>query len=319
MTQTPILTITVNPALDLSAEAPEVRPGPKLRLSEPVVEPGGGGINVARAIHLLGGQARILAALGGLSGARIRTLLEGAGHAVVAFGIEGETRQSLSVTDRRDGEQYRFVLPGPAWDAALAGQMLEAVAQAAGGGGHVVLSGSQPPGLAVDFPAQLVRRLVAADCRVTVDTSGPALARLVGAGDPGGAPWCLRMDQAESEEQAGRPLADAGASLDFAGALVARGAARVVILARGAEGSVLATEGLRLHCRPPAVPVLSKVGAGDSFTGAFVLATARGQDLAAALVFATAAAASAVGTPATELCRREQTEALVRDCVLLRA
>ncbi len=313
---TQILTITLNPALDLSSDAPRVVPGPKLRMSEPVVEPGGGGINVARAIRELGGEAQAVVALGGLTGARIKALLAEAAIDLVTMPVPGETRQSLSVTDRSDAQQYRFVMPGPVWTEDLAQRMLDTLAETAGNAALVVLSGSQPPGLDEGFPQALARRLKGVSARLVVDTSGPALTRLATAPEPDTAPYCLRMDQAESEEQAGRPLPDAADSLAFAEELVARGAARVVVLARGAEGSVLAGEGQRLSCRPPRVPVVSTVGAGDSFTGAFVLALARGAGLPEALQQATAAAAAAVMTPSTRLCRREDAERLIADCVL---
>ncbi|MCC5971822.1 MAG: 1-phosphofructokinase family hexose kinase [Pararhodobacter sp.] len=311
----PILTITLNPALDIAADAPHVIAGPKLRLSDPVIEPGGGGINVARAIALLGGQARALAALGGVTGAQMEALIADQGVALVPFAVAGETRQSLTVTDQSDGRQFRFVLPGPQWSADMAAQLLSAAGQAAPPGGWVVLSGSQPPGVAADFPARLARRLAESEARLVVDTSGAALVQMVAGGaDP--APWCLRMDQAEAEEQAGRALPDVADSLAFAGELVARGVAQVVVLARGADGSVLVGEGARLHCRPPQVPVKSKVGAGDSFTGAFTLAMARSGDTAEALRQGTAAAAAAVMTASTELCRRADTERLARAGVL---
>lgn len=311
-----ILTVTLNPALDVSADAPEVLAGPKLRLGQPVFEPGGGGINVARAIHILGGQPRALAALGGVTGARIKALMIECGLDAISVQIPGETRQSLSVTDLRDGGQYRFVLPGPAWDTALEAAMLDAVETHAPAAGWVVLSGSQPPGVAADFPSRLRQRLQPAAARLLVDTSGPALDRLVRAPLPGQSPFCLRMDQGEADQQAGHPLASVAESLAYASALVARGVAQLVVLARGADGSVLAGEGVRLHCRPPVVAVKSKTGAGDSFTGAFVLALARGDAPGDALRLATAAAAAAVMTGSSELCRREDTERLARDCTL---
>jgi len=317
-----LLTVTLNPALDLSSAADRVVPGPKLRLDPPRAEPGGGGINVARAAAKLGGHPRAIAALGGSAGAQIATLLQGSGVSLLPFEVPGETRQSLAVTDRRDGAQYRLQMPGPDWTPALEAAMAETIvaeAAAIGEGAVVVLSGSQPPGMADDFPQGLVRRL-GRHARLIVDTSGPALDRLVRAPEPQGAPLVLRMDQQESEGLAGHPLADIAASLDFAQRLVAAGAAACVVVARGAEGSVLATREIRLHARPPQVPVVSKIGAGDSFTAAFALSLARaqdcGQDWGAALIAGTAAAAAAVMTPGTELCRAEDAAALAPRCTL---
>lgn len=312
-----LLTITLNPALDLSSAVDRVVPGPKLRLDQPVAEPGGGGINVARAARALGGAPRALAVLGGLAGARIAALLAGEGVDLAQVAIPGETRQNLAVTDRLTGEMYRLQVPGPLWDPARTDALLariEAETRAIGPGAVLVLSGSQPPGLAADFPQALVRRLAGA--RVLIDTSGEALHHLLRAPAPGAAPWVLRMDQVESEGLAGHPLPDVAASLALARRMVADGVAGCVVLARGAEGSVLATGELALHCRPPQVPVVSKIGAGDSFTAAFALALARGQEWPEALVQGTAAAAAAVMTPGSQLCRADDVARLAPHCVL---
>lgn len=296
----PILTVTLNPALDLSTEAEGIRPGPKLRCAAPVTEPGGGGVNVARVIARLGAPVRAIVALGGPTGATLAALLAAEGVAVEAVEVPGDTRLGLAVTDRLTGAQWRFVLPGPAWTAAEAAALRGRIALAAPAGAIVVLSGSQPPGVPDDFAPALAADLEGRGARLVVDTSGAALRRL--AAGPS-AVAVLRLDEAEAEELAGRPLPDRAASLAFAADLVLRGVARMVVLARGAEGSVLAGPGLRLSAVPPVVPVASKVGAGDSFTAAFVLALARGEGPGAALARGTAAAAAAVMTPSSELAR----------------
>lgn len=317
MPQRPILTITLNPALDLSGVTPRVTPGPKLRVGDLRTEPGGGGVNVARAIVLLGGQAGALVALGGTVGAQLAQMIAATGVDLMPFQVPGETRQSLSVTDSTTGGQFRFVLPGPDWDAGLAARCLHMLVGSVAQNAVVVLSGSQPPGMAAGFAQDLAAQMAGTGTELIVDTSGAALDLLVQAPRPSAMPAILRMDRAESEQLAGGSLDSAADSLDLAAGMVARGVAGAVILARGAEGSVLAAPGLRLQCIPPEVQVLSAVGAGDSFTGALALARARGLDLAQALVWGTAAAAAAVTTPGSALCPRPLTEALVPECRLL--
>jgi 6-phosphofructokinase 2 len=314
--QRPILTVTLNPAVDLAARTARVEPGPKLRLSAPVADPGGGGINVARAARLLGGEARAFVALGGAMGAQLGWMLRQHGLPFEAFEAPGETRHSLTVMEEASGLEYRFVLPGADWTGAQANRALDAIDAAAGRGGMVVLSGSQPPGVPDDFPSRLAARLAGRETVFVVDTSGAALDRLVDVPERDHAPALLRMDGEEAEAIAGRPLPSPAETADFAAALVRRGVARQVVLARGADGSVLVEAGRRLHCRPPEVAVHSKVGAGDSFTGALVLALARGEDAAAALRLGTAAAAAAVMTPGTELCRPEDVARLAPGCAL---
>ena len=120
-----ILTITLNPALDVSASVPHVTAGAKLRCGPERYDPGGGGLNVARAIRFLGGDVRAFAALGGARGEHLKRLLEAEGIPLIPYPAPGETRESLAITDEAMGYQYRFSLPGPDWsesqlDGALA-------------------------------------------------------------------------------------------------------------------------------------------------------------------------------------------------------
>ncbi|WP_149142612.1 1-phosphofructokinase family hexose kinase [Gemmobacter caeruleus] len=310
---TPILTLTLNPALDLATSAAEVRPGPKLRCDAPRVEPGGGGINVARAVHQLGGAATALVALGGATGDRLAQALRAEGVAFSAVPAPGETRQSLAVTDRASGQQYRFVMPGAAWTRSDIDRLLARLREIAAPGTLVVLSGSQPPGLPDSLAAE-VQAALPAGARLILDTSGPALESVMRHPVPG--LEILRMDDAEAETLAGRSFATRQESAAFAADLVARGVARCVILARGAEGSVLAAQHQRLFAPAPPVRVVSAVGAGDSFVGALVLALARGADRAEALRQAVAAAAAACITPATELCRPQDVAAFLPGIVV---
>lgn len=307
MADRPILTITLNPALDVATHVAGVHPGEKLRCAAPVVNPGGGGLNVSRALSQMGAASKALVALGGTTGAALAGLLRDEGIAFVALPSPGETRQSLVVTEDTTGRQFRFMLPGPVWQAHDLAQVLATIARHTQPGGIVVISGSLPPGLSDDTPAQLAAALPG--MALVLDTSGPTLAHAVTKPIPDLA--VLRMDSAEAEALAGHPLPSTQDTAKFATALVAKRVAETVIIARGAEGNVLARAGLRMIARSATVEVVSAVGAGDSFVAGLVLAMARGDDWPAALVLGTAAAAAAVLTPATELCRGADVERLL--------
>lgn len=307
-----ILTVTLNPTIDLSTCVDRVLAGEKLRCGPPVTDPGGGGINVSRAIRLLGGESRALVALGGHNGEKLRALLEAEGIRLIPLLAPGETRLSLAITETATAAQYRFVLPGPVWNEAGLKAVLAAITTAAPEAGHVVISGSVPEGLPAELVGLTCAKIGKCGARLLVDTSGPALTWLAAGSDC--PPFAVRMDRAEAEALAGHPLPTRADSVRFAGELVARGVASVVIVARGPDGSVLAAEGLRLHAEAARVPVRSKVGAGDSFVGAFTLSLARGSDLAHALQWGAAAASAAVMTDATALCTRADTEALFARC-----
>ncbi len=310
--QAPILTVTLNPALDLATEAPEVVAGVKLRCAPPLTDPGGGGINVARAIRLLGGEAFALVAAGGPTGAQLLALLAQEGVRTGLLAAPGDTRISLSVRDAGSGAQYRFMLPGPEWrpsDIAIALSMIEGTVQPEG---YCVVSGSQPPGLADGFPAEIAAVCARRGARMVLDTGGAPLAALAAAPGPG--VEVLRMNDDEAEALAGRPLPDRAATAAFAAGLVARGVARAVILARGADGSVMATAAGAWSATPPPVEIRSRVGAGDSFVGALTLALARGAAPPEALRQGVAAAAAAMLSEGTKLCRPEDVARLAPLC-----
>ena len=308
---TPIITVTLNPALDISTATAAVRPGRKLRCEMPRVDPGGGGINVSRVIRRLGGESLALVALAGATGERLRASLEAEGIAARFLRAPGETRESVSVIDRETGEQYRFVMPGPAWSDEEGDAALDAAATACPHSALVVLSGSLPPGLPADLPARLASRLKVRGAGLILDTSG---APLEAARRPAQPALILRMDDVEAEALARRPLPGRIDSADFAQSLVRGGAAEIVIIARGPDGSVLATDEARHFCRAARVPVVSKTGAGDSFLAAFTLALAGEADLPTALSAGVAAASAAVMTEATELCSAEDAQRLIPEC-----
>jgi 6-phosphofructokinase 2 len=307
-----ILTITLNPALDVSASVPHVTAGAKLRCGPERYDPGGGGLNVARAIRFLGGDVRAFAALGGARGEHLQRLLKAEGIPLIPYPAPGETRESLAITDLAMGYQYRFSLPGPAWsepelDAALASLPGLLVPD-----GLVVLSGSEPHGTTTDYYPRLCNALSGAARHLIIDTSGAALATLAAGGDHE-RPFVLRMDQGEAEALAGHALPTCGETVSFAKDLVSKGAADVVVVARGAEGSVMWTGKDGWFANAARVKVVSRVGAGDSFVGGFALALARGLPLQDALAHGAAAASAAVMTPGTQLCRLEDFERLLRE------
>lgn len=310
-----ILTITLNPTVDFSTSAKRVRAGHKVRCDAPMRDPGGGGVNVARAIRLLGGEARAFAAVGGHMGRILLGLLEQEGVQVHSFEVEGETRESMAVIERKSGKQYRFVMPGPRWDATQVDAALAQVCTVIPKDGYVVLSGSNPPGVPDDFPAHLRREMADSGARLIVDTSTKALRLL--ANTPTDPPYLLRMDRSEAEELAGSPLETVAELAEFATILVARGVAQVIVMALGPKGSVLVTGDQSWHAAAAEVPVRSKVGAGDSFVGALTLALARGEPPQSALQKGTAAASAAVMTDATRLCLRSDVEGLVAQCPLV--
>src|SRR5579859_3925003 len=106
-----IATITLNPAIDVSTSTPRVAPERKLRCSAGRRDPGGGGINVARVVRRLGGEATAVYPAGGFVGRLLQSLVDAEGVTSVAIPVQGETREDFTVYDEAADTQYRFVLP----------------------------------------------------------------------------------------------------------------------------------------------------------------------------------------------------------------
>jgi 6-phosphofructokinase 2 len=302
-----ILTLTMNPALDIATMTEVVVPTEKLRCSEPRYDPGGGGINVARAAHMLGGDAHAVFPVGGLSGEMLCRLIEAEGVPRTAVPIVGITRESLAVFERQSGNQYRFLLPGASIGTADQERCLAALTRLIAGTSYLVASGSLPPGVAPDFYGRVAKLARKHDLRFVLDTSGAALA---GAGN---GIFLIKTSQRELEELTGGELRTEEDEERAARAVVGDGRAETLVVSLGARGALVVTR--QLVQRFATVPVdaaQGSVGAGDSMVAGIVQSLVRGWTLSDAVKFGMAAGAAALLRPGTELCRREDTERLYR-------
>jgi len=299
----PILTVTLNPALDLSTSVASIKPLQKLRCTEPRLHPGGGGIHVSRAIKELGGESQAFVAIGGHTGEQLRELLRRTGLSVEYWPLLGETRTSFTVMNDENGLPYRFVLPGPAVSPFEATAILDKLTSLIRHrGGYVVASGSLPPGAPDNFYARLCRRTRELGGRFVIDSHGAALRAATDE-----RPFLVRLNHLEAQELVGGDFDVAAHSL--AKQLVEQQRAEVAIVTVGERGASVATRDRQSEIEPPRVKVKTGVGAGDSFVAALVFGLANGWPLEDAARYGVAAAAAAMTTEATELCKREIVEA----------
>ena len=301
-----IITLTLNPALDIAAEADEVVPTHKVRMHHEHADPGGGGVNVARALHELGGDVLAIVAAGGATGRVLEEMLDEAGVRRRSVLVKGHTRVSLNVQDRKNGLEYRFVPQGPTLSEAEFHACLAATEQEPGE--WLVASGSLPHGVPDDAYAQVARIAARKGQRFVVDTSGIALTAAL---EQGGCEL-VKPSLGELEHLVGRELKDPAEQEREAMALVWRRAARMVALTLGAEGALLATEDGVIRMGAMDEPMHSSVGAGDAFLAALTLALARGSTPADAMAWGTAAGAAAIACAGTARLRRADVEARYR-------
>ncbi|CAN0625458.1 putative ATP-dependent 6-phosphofructokinase isozyme 2 [Burkholderia multivorans] len=297
-----IVTLTLNPAVDVATTVERVIDTHKLRCAPARRDPGGGGINVARVIHRLGGDCVALYAAGGLTGRMLTASLAAEGLPAECVEIAGETRENFSVRETSTGREFRFVLPGPSLSEAEWRRFGAYLERDGTPPRYVVLSGSLPPGAPADLYAQLARTAQARGSRVIVDTSGPALRAALDAGV-----YLVKPSLDELSALAGRPL-DEDTAQQAAASLVAAGHAEIVALTLGARGACVVTRDATLRLAGRRVAVCSAIGAGDSFVGGMVWALARGARLDDACRYALAASAAAVLSPGTGLCAPQDVE-----------
>lgn len=297
----PILTLTMNPALDVWTTIDHVVSERKLRCGPSRFDPGGGGVNVTRAIRNLGGDSVAVYPLGGPTGQAYRGYAEAAGVFGHIVAIADDTRQSFTVNERSSGEEYRFVLQGPRLHESEWRTCLHVVQEHLPVGGYLVASGSLPPGVPTDFYAMLARLGSAHGVRVVVDASGPPLEAALAEG--------VYLITPSLDELAAISTVRRGAVLDeqieAARTLVRTARIELVALTMGAAGALLVTATDLLRLPTPAVQVSSTVGAGDAFLAGLVLRLAEGRSIRDAFRTAVAAGTATAMLPATDLCRAE--------------
>ena len=303
--QRPIVTLTVNPALDVSTSTPHVVASHKLRCTATVLDPGGGGVNVSRVVHRLGGQSVAVYTSGGPTGDAYRQLLNAEGVVSRVIGIAGSTRESFTVDETSSGDQYRFVLEGPWMAQPEWRECLEAAQSLVAPGGFLVASGSLPPGAPDDLYAQLARIAKAAGADCVIDASGSALRHALDEGVT-----LIKPSLRELGELTGQALETPESQLAAAKHLVDSGNVQYVALTLGADGAMLVGADEELRMQSPQIEVRSTVGSGDSFLAAFVLRLAQHRTVAEAFRAGVAAGSATAMTAATDLCRREDVERL---------
>jgi 6-phosphofructokinase 2 len=219
--------------------------------------------------------------------------------------IRGTTRENVTVFEGSASQHYIFIMPGPELKEAEWKGALDALKRLDPTPDYIVASGSCPPGVPADFYRRVAELSQEMGSRLVVDTSEDPLRLAAEAGV-----YLLKPNMRELGQLAGHKIESEEQQIEAAKDLVASGKAEVVVVSMGAGGALLVTDELGRHLRTPTVPIRSRLGAGDSMVAGIVLGLARGKSVVDAARFGIAAGASAVMTPRTELCRREDTERL---------
>ena len=273
------ITITLNPAIDLTISIPDFRSGIVNRVEGSHTQPGGKGVNAATA--LAGGGHRVAATgfLGRENSGDFEALFAEKGIEDCFVRIPGRTLTGIKIAYPERNETTDINCPGfspTPTDLDLLMQRLDSLEAA-----WFVVGGSIPPGIDAGIYREIIRSLKSHGGKVILDASGDALRHGIEA-----APDIIKPNIHELEEIAGRQLSTEAAVIEAAHQLLAKGI-ELVVVSRGGEGACFISKNEVVIEHPPKIEIKSTVGAGDAMVGGIVAAQLRGLPLAGCARLAT--------------------------------
>lgn len=299
----PIITLTMNSSVDLHYNVARMESVKKLRASEPLIFPGGGGINVSRVIKELGAHSIAVFTAGGPTGEFLREMLDHFALLTRVVLIEEQSRISATIYETETGEEFRPTPVGPALSDGEWRACFDAIFEY--DASYIVATGSLPVGVPPDFYARVAEKAKSRATRVVLDTSGEALGAALEVGV-----FLVKPNLLELETFTGRAAANPKAQDALARQFVLDGRAEVVAVSLGGDGALLATRDGCLRLAAPQVKVKSTVGAGDSFVAGMTLGLYQGRPVEDAFSLGLATGTATVLTAGSELCHQADVERL---------
>lgn len=283
-----IATVTLNPAIDQTVFVDDLRVGSVNRGTASAVHAGGKGVNVAAVLADYGLPVTATGLLGGDNPTLFEELFARKGIRDEFIRIPGATRTAIKLVDRKAGQITEINLPGLTPDPTALDHLRDRLETLSATCRWIVLAGNLPPGVPVDWYATTIRRLRAHGCRVALDTSHAALAAGVRAG-----PTLIKPNLEELSHLTGTALVELPAIAAAGRALLAHGI-ELVVVSLGVRGALLIDRQHTLLATPPAVNVVSTVGAGDALLAGLIAGQVAQLDLAACARLGTAFALAVI-------------------------
>ena len=259
-----IVTLTLNPAIDKSTTVDHLIPEKKLRCTQMLMEAGGGGINVSKAISELGGKTKSIFTCGGVNGKLLLELLARDSIQTVPIQIKDSTRESIMVTETSTNKEYKFIVPGPSIDVTEL-QEIKSTIERLKNVSFLICSGSLPANVSDDFLAGIAAIAKERKIKFIMDTSGPALKKALMQGvyliKPNMSELCFLADVKYLEAD----------EIEYAvDEIILQGKCEVIVVSMGPSGALLVTKGFKKRFPAPVVKKTSTVGAGDSMLAGIV-------------------------------------------------
>ncbi|MBB1287196.1 1-phosphofructokinase family hexose kinase [Flavisolibacter sp. BT320] len=303
---TNIVTLTFNPCIDKNTTVHGIVPEKKLRCAKAQYGPGGGGINVSRALMNLGQLSTAIFPIGGYSGKFLLHLMTLENIPFRTIETATHTRENFIVLDTASNLQYRFGMPGNhieegEWKALLS-ELEKSEAD------YIVASGSLLPGMPADIVAQVAAIAKNIGARLVLDTSGEALKKALDVGV-----YLLKPNLGELSSLVGQEFLEPDKVDSLAREIISRGQCEVMVISMGGEGAKLITLHESYHVVSPDVEEVSTLGAGDSMVAGMVLALSQNKPLKEVLQMGVACGTAATITHGSELCRKEDVKNLFNE------
>ena len=297
-----IATVTLNPSLDRIVSVDGFSLGSTLATSGARQVAGGKGINVARVIKVLGGEAIATGFLGGPTGELMETILREEGLKAEFVRIKGTTRSNLTILDPTSKTETHLMEPGPKVDKKELGQFKRKFKRIIAGSKFLALSGSLPLGVKQNFYAELVQLAKEEGVRTVLDSRGEALLEGIKA-----SPFMVKPNRRELEEIAGEKLHRRKDMIKVIRSLLDKGI-EIVALSLGREGAVVASNERIWSVSPPEIKVVNSVGSGDALVTGLIYSFTKGAGMEEAIRLGMACALSNALISGAGLCRKEAIE-----------
>ena len=302
-----IITLTLNPCIDKTIWIDKLLPEKKLKAQHPEDEPGGGGINVSRAIKYLGYDSKAIYLNGSYFGNYFNELMDSEGLNYTAANIAANTRMNLMLIDKSTSLEYRIGMEGPiVSDAEI--QNLLSILQQINGYDFLVASGSFPPTIPSNFYAQIAKIVTKQNAKFIVDTSGEALQKTIQE-----KVFLLKPNLNELSLLCGiSEDASIEEILQATQKLLLQISCTVIVVSLGAEGAIIVTNNETHHIKPPNVTVKSTVGAGDCMVAGMTIALSKNLSWKEVLQYGVACGTAATLNSGKGLCKIEDFEMLLK-------
>ena len=303
MSTLPILTVTLNPAIDKSTVTDLIQPEAKQRCTDVLNEPGGGGINVSKALKKLQAASIALFPSGGHNGEMLKSLLTAAEIPFHSINSSVETRENWVVLESETNHQFRFTFPGKSIEEQVIKKLIDDILSYSPA--YVVASGSLPPGLPDYFYGLIVKTANAVGAKCIVDTSGPALQALQGKNA-----FLIKPNTSELCKMLSVQTLQNNEVPDAAQQAVRDGFAELIAVSMGPDGAWLVTAEKKYFASAPIVKKKSTVGAGDSMVAGITYMLQQQQPLQQVINFGVACGSAATMNEGTQLFKIEDVQQL---------